>query len=370
MVAANADGLRALSQVSLPDHDLHRQHRPLEDFWNCRDVVFKCFLLLDVRDLLSASQVCRAWRELIESEDLWFRFLDQLHDGQIPLKLPTRGCHGTKSLGEGSSIWRGTSGGPWRHFAREMSKLCSLRKMAKSIAAEGVAQSSQTDDRGIEWTLCNECYWESVATRSPDKREFLTFRLSQPICLVTAVEILPAPLRRCYAPKRVQVQVGFGEDQALFESEDMIVENEPVLQQFNLPERLIVGDHVRLLFKGVHDELSLPHHWHMYSICIQRIRIFGFPLGCIRDTLLSESLVNFALQYPPFQFATARALKPAVGEQLHCEDIIVGLRRLPQVAPRIDVWDDEVDQFVTPPPSFQRGIGLPRARLQLRLGRS
>eukprot|EP00850_Spirogloea_muscicola_P020145 SM000208S06315 [mRNA] locus=s208:10833:12004:- [translate_table: standard] len=167
-------------------------------------------------------------------------------------------------------------------------------------------------------------------TVDPDGEEFLTYRLVQPLCVVVGVEILPAPLRRCHAPRRLQVDVGF--DEAAFEqsSEEFAVENQPVPQFFALPRwRLMAGGYVRLRMRGMHGPMAEPHPatgGDAFCVCIHRVRVVGLALGNVRDNLLAEALVAHAWQRPGFRAAVRRGLRPAVGEELHVEEIVAGFR--------------------------------------------
>lgn len=288
------------------------------DLWDIPDLVFACFSKLDVKSLCSASAVCKQWRAYAAAEDIWQAKVEDMWGPCPPLSLPEARAR------------RGP--GQWKRLLR-----CALSDFQlpspplMALAADGAAWSSQLHGTSIDSTLTDDLFWSSQPQEDPEVgAEFLTFRLRQPLCVVHGVEVLSAPLWRSSTPRYLRVDVGFEEGAFEYASAEEAMADAPsAAHRLLLPrDRLVVGDHVRVRFRGMHQPMGEPRApgGAPRSIAIQRVRIFGVPIAAVLDNLMAEALVCHALRHHGFRASVLRLLKPPVGEELQVEEIVSGLR--------------------------------------------
>eukprot|EP01087_Luapelamoeba_hula_P003354 TRINITY_DN1315_c0_g1_i5.p1 TRINITY_DN1315_c0_g1~~TRINITY_DN1315_c0_g1_i5.p1 ORF type:complete len:172 (-),score=6.76 TRINITY_DN1315_c0_g1_i5:267-782(-) len=126
-------------------------------------------------------------------------------------------------------------------------------------------------------------FWRSSGSAGPDSNEHLTYKLTQPLCVIRSVTIQAHKAtyqkgRPVYGPKQVQVLVGFGPalENMHYRSPVFLAANHSALQSFSLGRDLVIGSYIRIELIGKH---SAQDHDGEYYTAIESVSSYGKPIG-------------------------------------------------------------------------------------------
>eukprot|EP01134_Creolimax_fragrantissima_P005460 CFRG5460T1 len=167
-----------------------------------------------------------------------------------------------------------------------------------SINGEGVyASSTDRDDQGLSNTLhAGSSFWSSVGTVSTTQNESITYKLVQPVCVVTAVEIFPFKAvfhhgLPTYGPQRVRISIGYRPDSMHYVSEILTCGNVSEAQVFNIAPDLVLGSYIHIELMG---RRSIQPADGLYYIVIKQVKVYGIPLGVLEMPDLASVLLREA----------------------------------------------------------------------------
>ncbi|KAJ3092258.1 hypothetical protein HK102_009228 [Quaeritorhiza haematococci] len=195
----------------------------------------------------------------------------------------------------------------WIHKPKAMfqnlaSLTVSIEREPMRLISEGLHASSEDDElQTIAATLDDNprTFWSSKGSDDMLSSEHLTFKLIQPVCIISSVEIIPYKARYqrgmpIYAPRYMTISVGFHSDpnRMHFVSGPFPVENSNVPQVFNIKPVLVGGGYVRLDLYGRYQTQPGDNLW--YTV-LQSVKVNGIALGAAYEKPeLSSSLIRFA----------------------------------------------------------------------------
>ncbi|KAI9205475.1 uncharacterized protein BJ171DRAFT_500581 [Polychytrium aggregatum] len=171
------------------------------------------------------------------------------------------------------------------------------------IIESGIESSTFDNEKQTIHSVLDESpksLWSSIGSKTADVDEFLTFRLIQPACIVTRIELIPfkafyqrgAPV---YGPREISVSIGFHTSlkRMHYTSERYQLENEHKVQVINIAPTLVVGEFVRLNLFGRFQKQSDDN---LFYSTLQNVKCYGIPLGmCSSLRWISRSLLRLAL---------------------------------------------------------------------------
>ncbi|KND00220.1 uncharacterized protein SPPG_04555 [Spizellomyces punctatus DAOM BR117] len=178
-----------------------------------------------------------------------------------------------------------------KQFFREIGEVTIMAEQEPlDLLEQGLQASSEDDEQQtIACTLDDSArtFWSSKGTADMLSSEWLVYKLRQPVCIVTRVEITPYKARYqrgmpIYAPRYMTMSIGFSPEpeNMHFISELFPVENRNVSQSFNIKPTLVVGGYVRL---HLHGRYQTQPGDNLYYTVLQSVRCFGIPIGLVAD---------------------------------------------------------------------------------------
>ncbi|KAJ3270245.1 hypothetical protein HK104_004963, partial [Borealophlyctis nickersoniae] len=172
-------------------------------------------------------------------------------------------------------------------FFKEIGDLTLMSEQEPmQLLMEGIEASSEDDEhQTIACTLDDSSrnFWSSKGSPDNTTSEYLIYKMVQPICVVTRVEVVPYKARYqrgmpIYAPRSVAVSVGFHQEaeNMHYVSEEFPVENSNVTHTFNIKPTLVVGGFLRLDLRGRYQRQ--PGDNLFYTV-LESVKCFGLPIG-------------------------------------------------------------------------------------------
>ena len=209
-------------------------------------------------------------------------------------------------------------------FKLLFAELGALTKMlafaSMDVVDSAVAASSEDNDsQTIAETMDDDsfAFWSSRGNPDPQSHEWLLYKLAQPICIISRIEIKPykALYQRglpTYAPVGIRIRTGFSPDPALmhFVSPIYPVRNTSDSQFLDVTPQLVFGGYVLLELLG--RQQTQPGDEQFYTV-LERVKVHGVPLGAFVSTLpiLSEYLLNVCFTLDDQAWSQWPLLEPA-----------------------------------------------------------
>ncbi|TPX31756.1 hypothetical protein SeLEV6574_g08511 [Synchytrium endobioticum] len=300
------------------------------------ELVLQC-LEYCLKDFPALSRVSRDWHELLETPSLWWAWLtriDSHHDGtSSQLRLPTEmtlpAAVVTQTRTHHQSSHTASADLPPWHEPSALTlkapeifqnpKLCfkELHSLSQAPSFEddstllmtGLSASSEDDalqtwNQDISQTLDPNphTFWSSRGNPDPLSREHLVYQLVQPVCIITAVTIVPfrAAFQRgmpTYAPMWITIKAGFHADAESmhYTSREFKVQNRNERQIFPLAPLVVAGGYLRLEMRGRYERQPNDD---LYYTVLQHVDAFGYPLGALADyPHIQSALLQTAYAY-------------------------------------------------------------------------
>jgi len=255
------------------------------------EILLHVFSFLDAKSLCTASRVCKAWYQISQDRSLWKALLakpkvTQLYSDQlIPLK------------------------DNWKTLYSELASLDLTSNGALSfpLIKEGL-EASSTDHKKqtIKQTLdgLEHTFWSSVGNENPETNESLIYQLCQPICAVFSISIRPYRAsyqlgQPIYAPRSIQISIGFSPEDYHWKSEVFPVINEHETFTFSISPYMAIGGYIRLDLYGRYQTQPSDE---LYYTVLESVSASGIPIGAVPNklSLLANSMMNFSLSKPCF----------------------------------------------------------------------
>ncbi|KNC82887.1 hypothetical protein SARC_04830 [Sphaeroforma arctica JP610] len=260
------------------------------------------------RDLLRVSCVSRNFRSVINYAEL-FRDLCQrtsrddtgewtIECRRRPPRLRLGKQHGKEFCSSPSA----ESDVNWKQIWTDLVNLQSKhRDYVYPLIDRGVyASTTDREDQILANTLHNgSSFWSSIGTTTTTPPECVAYKLVQPVCVVTAVEIFPFKAVShhglpTYGPQRVRISVGFSEHAWHYVSDIMVCGNISEAQVFNIAPDIVVGSHIKIELLG---RRSIQPADGLYYIVLKQVKAYGIPLGVLDMPVLAELLLKEATSF-------------------------------------------------------------------------
>ncbi|KAJ3225901.1 hypothetical protein HK099_005957 [Clydaea vesicula] len=172
-------------------------------------------------------------------------------------------------------------------FFKETCELTKLVELEPSqIIGEGIYASSEDhESQSINETLeLGNTFWSSKGSADEFSFEFLRYKLVQPICVISQIELIPfkaafQPGGPIYAPKYISVSVSFtpnGND-FHYTSELFAVKNINKVQTFNIKPVFVIGGYLQINLFGRNTRQPADQ---LYYTVLQSVKALGLPIGC------------------------------------------------------------------------------------------
>eukprot|EP00743_Colponemidia_sp_Colp-15_P005557 GILK01005978.1.p1 GENE.GILK01005978.1~~GILK01005978.1.p1 ORF type:complete len:555 (+),score=48.50 GILK01005978.1:36-1667(+) len=252
------------------------------------EVAVELFSFIETLSLLRASQVSRQWNEWTEQGEVWRRLSSNLAVASMS-KTP----HHFRRFTRGDLMVKDME---WKQLYQELGSFGSQF----SLIAQGLKSSSlDNESQDISQTLDirSQHFWSSQGSSDPDSSEFLIYKLIQHVCVVSKVEIniykaLYQSGLPIYAPKTLQISVGFRADEFYYRSPYFAVEVTDDTQEFWLGPRLVCGGFLKIEFFG---RTQTQPGDDLYYTVVRAVRCLGYPIATIRSPLLASSMLQLAI---------------------------------------------------------------------------
>ena len=247
------------------------------------DVVVRIFSFLPPQEVSRVSCVCRLFRDVVHSSDLWSEYVGSREHSYVSSTPLLRHLESPAT-------------------ARELyDEIQGLRGTAHELIHSGVSCSSKdSDEQDIGATLKSDIFWSSTGSATPDADEWLVYRLREPISVVLSVVIEPyralyqtgTPM---YAPRGVSFSFGFSEGDWHYTTPVYPVDAHEPCQRFDLAPQLCVGEYVRLNLIGKRETQPADD---LYYTVIDTVHITGVLFGALPPGgPLAGALLGFGMSH-------------------------------------------------------------------------
>ena len=250
------------------------------------DVIVKIFSFLPPQEVPGMSCVCKLFRDVVHSSDLWSEYVGSREHSYVSSTPLLRHLASPED-------------------ARQLyDEIQGLRGTAHELIHSGVSCSSKdSDEQDIGATLKPDIFWSSTGSATPDADEWLVYRLREPISVVLSVVIEPyralyqtgTPM---YAPRGVSFSFGFSEGSWHYTTPVYPVDAREPRQRFDLAPQLCVGEYVRLNLIGKRETQPVDD---LYYTVIDAVHITGALYGALpAGRPLAGALLGFGMSHAGF----------------------------------------------------------------------
>ncbi|GAM25046.1 hypothetical protein SAMD00019534_082210 [Acytostelium subglobosum LB1] len=186
------------------------------------------------------------------------------------------------------------------------------------------SSSCDNDNQSIENTLGpNKKFWSSRGSNDISSSEYLLYKLEQPICIVSSIQIhvykaFFQPGQPIYSPQSIRISVGFTPDNMHYTSEEFMVEQTDEPQTFYFDPILVVGGYLRVDLIGHHQ--SQANDGLFYTV-LKYVCVDGRTLGSLDNKPeLCLSLVQMAAKHIDVRHLLPHSARQQLANQVDAAD--------------------------------------------------